>query len=141
MRFSSQAWCELVFQLLSCVGPRERLGGLVLSGHEVENGVFKLFEASEMVGLQELALENTKPDFNLIQPGSIDRQPIELHRQLSMRFRRQFGGPTWELLGCMGGTIIKDESYGSRTPRWCASATMIVSKKARKSMKRLRAWH
>jgi hypothetical protein len=33
----SQAWCELVLQLLDRIGPLERLSGLIVAGNKVEN--------------------------------------------------------------------------------------------------------
>ncbi len=52
-----------------------------------------------MIGLQELTLQNTEPDFNLIEPRSIDREPIELHGQFSIRLSCQFLSPGGELDG------------------------------------------
>jgi hypothetical protein len=38
-----------------------------------------------MIGLQEFALQQTEPDLQLIEPGGIRREPIEVHRQFSIR--------------------------------------------------------
>jgi len=99
---SSQARCELVFQVFNRVGPLERLGSLVIASNKVMNGLLKLIQAAEMVGLQEFPLQHTEPDLQLIEPGSIDRQPIELYGQFPLQRRRQFLNPTGELLGRMG---------------------------------------
>src|SRR5712692_9283693 len=99
---SSQARCELVFQVFNRVGPLERLGSLVIASNKVMNGLLKLIQAAEMVGLQEFPLAQTEPDLQLIEPGSIDRQPIELYGQFPLQRRRQFLNPTGELLGRMG---------------------------------------
>jgi hypothetical protein len=40
---------------------------------EVQNGLLKLIKTGEMVRLEKLALEKIKPDFDLIEPASIDR--------------------------------------------------------------------
>jgi hypothetical protein len=42
-----------------------------------------------VIGLQTLTLEQTEPNFNLIEPGGVGRQPEDLH---SGRFYR----PEWE---------------------------------------------
>ncbi len=62
-----------------------------------------------MVGLQELALEQTEPDLKLIEPRGIDRQPIELHREFPLRRRRQFLHKARELLGGVSRAIIEDQ--------------------------------
>jgi hypothetical protein len=51
MYLPCQAWGELVFQLFNGIRPFERLGSLVITSNEVKNGVLKLFEALEMIGL------------------------------------------------------------------------------------------
>ena len=104
---SSQARCELVFQLFNRVRPLERLGSLVIANNKVVNGEFQLIQAAEMVGLQEFALQQTEPDFQLIEPGGIDRQPIELDREFSLHDGRQLLDPACELLGSMGRPVIQ----------------------------------
>ena len=88
LHVSYQACCELVFQLFNRVGPFEGLGGLIVVSNEVLNRLLKLIEAGEMIGLEELALQQTEPDLNLIEPRSIDWEPIELHCQFPLRCRR-----------------------------------------------------
>jgi hypothetical protein len=46
-----------VFQLFNRVGPLEGLGGLIVVGNKVLDGLLKFIEAAEMVGLEKLALE------------------------------------------------------------------------------------
>jgi hypothetical protein len=55
LHVSSQAQCELAFQLFNRVGPLEWFGGLVGVGNEVQDGLCKLIRATGMVGLEEFA--------------------------------------------------------------------------------------
>jgi hypothetical protein len=112
LHVSYQAWCELAFQFFNRVGPLERFGGLGGVGNEVQDGLLKLIQAAEMGGLQECALQQTEPNFDLIEPRGSGRQPIELHGQFSIQRRRSFLDPAGELLGCMSRSIIQDERYG-----------------------------
>ncbi len=109
---------ELAFELLNRIGPLEGLGGLIVVNDEVEHGLLKLIKAGKMVRLQEFALEQAQPDFDLVQPGGIGRQPIELYRQFFIRPRRQFLNKAGELLGSVGRTIIEDQ-------RNCLRPTMV----------------
>src|SRR6266566_3914524 len=111
LHVSYQACCELVFQLLSRVGPLEGLGGLVIASNEVLDRLLKLIKAAEMIGLQEFALQETEPDLQLIEPRSVDRQPIELHPQFPLRRRRQLLHPTGQLFGRMGRPIIQHQCH------------------------------
>src|SRR6266566_7589576 len=104
-----QVRAKLAFQLLNRVGPLERLSGSVVVSNEVQNGLLKLIQAAEMVRLQEFALKQTEPDLQLVEPRGVGRQPRELHHQFSLRHRRQFLDPAWELLGRMGRSIIQDQ--------------------------------
>src|SRR6266702_5599782 len=88
LHVSYQAWCKLAFQFFNRVGPLEWFGGLVVVSNEVQDGLLKLIQAAEMIGLQEFALQQTEPNFDLIEPRGIGRQPIELHRQFSIQRRR-----------------------------------------------------
>ena len=72
----SQIRAELVFQLLKRVGPFEGLGCLIVASDEVEDRLLQLVETGKMVGLEELALPQTEPDFNLIEPGGVFREGL-----------------------------------------------------------------
>src|SRR5437763_8111998 len=74
----SQAWRELVLQILNGIRPLEWLGGLVVAGNKVENGRSEFSKAGKMVRLQKFALQNAEPYFDLIEPRCIDREPVEL---------------------------------------------------------------
>ena len=64
-----------------------------------------------MIGLQTLPLEQTEPDFDLIQPGGIDRQPEDLKTQLSVTRLFLLTEPSLQLFGGVGGAIIKNEGH------------------------------
>ncbi len=76
--------------------------------NEIQNGPLQLVSTHKMVRLEEFVLQQREPDLNLIEPGGIFGQPIKLHRQLSIRYPRQFLGKSGELLGRVGRAIIKD---------------------------------
>ena len=103
---------ELTFELLNGVGPLEGLGSLVIAGNEVEDDLLKLIKAEKMVRLQEFALEQAKPDFDLVQPGGIGREPRELYRQFSIRCRFKFLNIARQLLGGVGRTITLAQRDG-----------------------------
>lgn len=119
LHVSYQAWCKLAFQFFNRVGPLEWFGGLVVVGNEVQDGLLKRIKTAEMVGLEEFALQQTEPNFDLIEPRGIGRQPIELHRQFYIQRRRSFLDPARELLGCMSRSIIQDERHGLYPTAWC----------------------
>ena len=50
------------------VGPLEGLGSLIVVRNEVLDGLLKLIQAGEMIGMQKFALQQTEPDLNLIEP-------------------------------------------------------------------------
>jgi len=91
------------------------LGRLMVASHAIEEGLLQLVSAGKMGGLQELALDPTSPDLDLIQPGGVGGQPRERHRQLPLRCPRQFLNPTRELLGCVSRTSIENQSDGLHT--------------------------
>jgi len=87
------------------------LSSLIVASNEIQDDQSKLIKTGEMVRLQEFALEKTEPDFDLIEPGSISREPIEPHGQFFIRRCFQFLDPLGELLGGVGWTIIEDQRY------------------------------
>lgn len=99
-----------MLQLFNRVRPLKWLGGLIGVRHKIQDGPLQLLTAGKMVRLEKLALEQTEPDLNLIEPRGIGRKPIELHRQFPFRLGCQFGDPSRELLGCVSRTIIEHQS-------------------------------
>jgi hypothetical protein len=55
--------------LFNRVGPLQRLGRLVIVTNKVANGLLKLVQAGKMLGLQEFALQQAEPNFDLIKKG------------------------------------------------------------------------
>src|SRR5260221_5743326 len=84
LHVSYQAWCELALQFFNRVGPLEWLGGFVLAGNKVLNGLLKLIQGGKMVRLQGFWLPQAEPNFKLIEPGGIGGHTIRLPRQLSL---------------------------------------------------------
>lgn len=62
-----------------------------------------------MVRLQTLPLEEAKPDLDLIEPGSIGRQPQHLKMQTKIAHATQLLEPAFELPGGMRRPIIENE--------------------------------
>src|SRR5258708_36791274 len=58
------------------------------------------------------ALEEAEPDFDLIQPGRIGRQPMDLEVQLLFTDAFLFAEPAFELFGGVRGPIIEYEDHG-----------------------------
>src|SRR5258708_7519168 len=102
---------EFVFKLLNRVGPVNRFGGLVVIGDVVVESGFQSRRRDEVVGLQTFALEQTDPDFDLIQPGGIGRQPEHLEAQPSFTHLLLLTEPAFKLFGGVRGSIIKDEGH------------------------------
>src|SRR5216684_7062041 len=91
---SSQTCCKLVLQLFNGVRPLQWLSGLIIVSHEIQNNPLQLISTCKMVRLEEFALQQREPDLNLIKPGSIFWQPIQLHREFAIRCPRQLLGKT-----------------------------------------------
>ena len=69
---------EFVCKFLDGIGPVDRLGRLVVVCDVVAERRFQSGRTHKMIGLQVFALKHTEPDFDLIQPGGIRRQPEDL---------------------------------------------------------------
>ncbi len=65
--------------------------------------------AGKVIRLQMFALQPTPPDFDLIQPRCVGRQPV--HLKVQAPFTRLFllTEPPRELFGRMGSAIVQDE--------------------------------
>src|SRR6266516_4961543 len=63
---------------LALVGPLERLGhGAIEVGDEVQHLVAEIVNGSKVASSQQLADQNTQPEFDLIQPGRVLRRVME----------------------------------------------------------------
>lgn len=71
----------------------------------VHHPVLKFMDVGEMTRGQHLALQRREDDLHLIQPGGVDRQPVDTH----LEGKLQRPNPAPDLLGRMGGTIVQDQ--------------------------------
>ncbi len=81
-------------------------------GDEIENRLLQGAGAEKMVWLKEFALQKTKPNLNLIQPGGVDRQPGDLDAQLVLQSESLFLKPTGQLFRRVRGSIVQDQDHG-----------------------------
>ena len=70
----------------------------------------------KVIGLQMFALKHAEPNFDLIKPGGIGRQPEDLKVQLPFTGAFLFAEPPFELLGGVCGSIIQNEGHGVDLP-------------------------
>lgn len=70
----------------------------------------QLFCALKVIGRQEFALQNTEPEFDLVQPGTIDWQPVDFDGQWPLVQAHLFLQPSLQLFRCMGGAIVQDQN-------------------------------
>lgn len=71
----------------------------------VHHPVLKLMDIGEMTRSQHFALQRRENDLDLIQPGGIDRKPMDA----DLEGQLQRPNPAPDLLGRMGGTIVQDQ--------------------------------
>ncbi len=64
-----------------------------------------------MIGLQAFALQDAEPNLDLIEPGSIERQPADLEMDPVLMGGLQLLQPACQLFGGMRGSIIQDEDH------------------------------
>src|SRR5258708_19886128 len=89
----SQVCSEFLFEFLNRVRPFDGPGSAVVVGDEIENRLLQGAGAEKMVWLKEFALQKTKPNLNLIQPGGVDSQPADLDAQLALQSESLFHNP------------------------------------------------
>ena len=102
---------DFLFKLLDGVGPVDRLGRLIVIGDIRSERGFEGMRAGKVIRLQMFALQHTEPDFDLIQPRCVGRQPE--HLKVQSPFTRLFllTEPPLELFGRMGSAIVQDEGH------------------------------
>src|SRR2546428_8693176 len=83
----SETLSEFLFQFFDGVSPVDRFSSLVMISDVVVERAFEGTGADEVIGLQVFALKHTEPDFELIEPGGIGRQPEHLKVQLPVTGR------------------------------------------------------
>ena len=81
-------------------------------GNEGQDVLSQIAQSFEMIGLQKLVLQDAEPDLNLIQPGSIDGQLVDLDVQRPSVAFNLFLQPTFELLRGVSRAVIQDQGQG-----------------------------
>jgi len=51
-----------VFELLNRVGPLDRLSLLVVIREKISNGLLQVLDTDKVIGLEQLALQDTEPN-------------------------------------------------------------------------------
>ena len=72
---------EFLFKLFDGICPVDRFGRLVVISDVLIKRSFQGISTEKVIGLQMFALEDAKPNLDLIQPGRIGRQPMNLEVQ------------------------------------------------------------
>jgi len=95
----------LLLQWSHRVTPLDGFGMLVPLSEVRQQGCFQVVEIRKVVRRQDLPLERGEHDFDLIQPGGMDRQPMDMDGE------RQPEGldPRLQPLGRVGGPVVHDQ--------------------------------
>ncbi len=102
---------EFVFELFDGIGPIDRFGGLVGIGDVVIERGLQGSGTDKVIGLQVFALQDTEPDFELIEPGGIGRQPEHLKVQSPITDTFLLTEPAFQLFGGVSGSVVQDEEH------------------------------
>src|SRR6266436_6723784 len=102
---------EFLFEFLDRVGPIDRFGSLVVIRDILAERAFESTGAEKVIGLQVFALQPTPPDFELIEPGGIGRQPEHLKVQLLVTGTFLLTEPAFQLFGGVRGAVVQDEEH------------------------------
>ena len=119
---------EFLFKLLDSIGPLDRFGRLVVISDELVERAFEVLRAEKVIGLQVFALKHTEPDFDLIKPGGIGRQPEHPKVQLPRTSAFLLTEPAFELLGSVRRSIIEDEGHRVDAPSECFGNDLLLHK-------------
>jgi hypothetical protein len=65
-------------ELLGGVGPPDRLSPAVALGEEGQDALTHVGSAVKVIGRERLPLQLAEHDLDLVEPGGIDRQPMEV---------------------------------------------------------------
>src|SRR5437764_13486618 len=65
------SWFKLLLKFFNGISPLDWFGLLIILGNKVCDSLFQRLETLKVIRLQALPLQNTKPNLNLIQTGSI----------------------------------------------------------------------
>lgn len=102
---------EFLLKLFNGGGPVDRCGCLVGISDVLIERSFQSIGTEEVIGLQMFALQEAEPDFNLIEPGRIGRQPMHLKVQVLGTAAFLLLEPVFQLLGGVCGSMIKHEDH------------------------------
>ena len=92
-------------QLLGSVRPADRLSASVALGEEAQDALADMVGTLEVVGRQGLPLQFAEHDLDLVQPGGVDRQPMEVDGKRQVQARE----PRPQALGRVRGAVVQDE--------------------------------
>ena len=101
-----------VFQRCS---PLDGFGCLVVIDDKIANALLQVGGTDKVIRLEVFPLENTEPDFQLVQPRSIGRQRGDVKRQLAILHQRELLQPVFQLFGCVCCAVIQDQDHLSYT--------------------------
>ena len=87
------------------VAPLNRLGLQIALSEVVHHPGFQLMAIGEVTRGQDLSLERREDDLDLIQPGGVDRQPVDA----DLEGKLQRPNPSPDLLGSMGGAVVQNQ--------------------------------
>src|SRR6516165_12476762 len=96
---------DLGEQLLTGVGPLDRLSPSVALGEEAHDALADVIDALEVVGRERLPLQLAEHDLDLIQPGGVDGQPMDVEGKGQVQAREPGGQPP----GRMRGAVVQDQ--------------------------------
>ena len=96
---------DLGQQLLTGVAPLDRLSPSVALGEVAQDALADVIGALEVIGRERLPLQLAEDDLDLVQPGGVDGQPMEVDGKWQAQDREP-GGQT---LGRMRRAVVQDE--------------------------------
>src|SRR6266404_1188741 len=117
---------EFLFEFLDRVGPVDRFGSLVVIRDVLAERAFESTGAEKVIGLQVFALQHTEPDFELIEPGGIGRQPEHLKVQLLVTGTFLLTEPAFQLFGGVRGAVVLSISNRQASKQMACATTMIA---------------
>jgi hypothetical protein len=97
-------------QLLGGIGPPDRSRPSVALGEEAQDALADVVGTLEVVGRERLPLQLAEHDLDLVQPGRVDRQPMEMDGKRQARRR-----PRWP-----DSSRTSKRGVSRRAPRSCS---------------------
>src|SRR5436305_12855737 len=84
--------------------------------------------AGKVIGLQVFALKQTEPDFDLVQPGGVGRQPEDLEVKPPATGGFLLTQPAVEWFRRMRGAIVQNQSHCVHLPPQCFGNDLLLQK-------------